>query len=328
MISKLRWFVAGGAVLAAAASIVLRYYGEELPDDYVSRAPPVEAPAYTAPDSANLLRHLSILAHDSMQGRQVGTAGGAMARSYLVEQLTRLGVAPAYEGYEQPFATVAGAEARNVVGRVDGSSSGPAIVLTAHYDHEGVVDGEVYNGADDNASGTATLLEVARLIEVAPLRHTVLIALLDAEEVGLQGARAFVADPPLPLDQIALNINLDMVSRSGGVLWAAGAFHTPALRPILETVAELAPVTLRLGHDRPGAPEGADWTQMSDHGPFHESGIPFVYFGVEDHADYHRPTDDFERVDPGEFVNAARTIVLALHALDEGLPSLSPDDDR
>ncbi len=79
-------------------------------------------------------------------------------------------------------------------------------------------------------------------------------------------------------------------------------------------------MTLRLGHDRPGAPEGDDWTGASDHRAFHEAGVPFVYFGVEDHADYHRPTDDFERVDPGEYVRSVRTILGAVRALDAALP--------
>ncbi len=181
-------------------------------------------------------------------------------------------------------------------------------------------EGEVFNGADDNASGVAAALEVARRVAERPLDHGLLVALLDVEEAGLQGARALVADPPVPREAIALNVNLDMVSRTDGLLWAAGAHHTPALRPILEDVAEQAPLTLRLGHDRPGAPEGDDWTSASDHGAFHAIGIPFVYFGVEDHPDYHRPTDDFERVDPREFVDAVRTILAAVRALDRSLP--------
>ena len=146
------------------------------------------------------------------------------------------------------------------------------------------------------------------------------LALFDAEEKGLRGARAFVADPPVPLRDIALNVNLDMVARGDGLLWAGGAYHTPALAPILEGVAADAPVTLRLGHDRPGAPEGDDWTGSSDHAPFHRAGIPFVYFGVEDHPDYHRPTDDFENVDPANFMANVRTILAAVRALDAELP--------
>ena len=129
-----------------------------------------------------------------------------------------------------------------------------------------------------------------------------------------------MSDPPRSLGDILLNVNMDMVARGDGLLWAGGAYHTPALAPILEAVAENAPVTLRLGHDRPGAPEGDDWTTSSDHGPFHLAGIPFVYFGVEDHPDYHRPTDDFENVDPGNYVANVRTILAAIRAMDTALP--------
>ena len=111
---------------------------------------------------------------------------------------------------------------------------------------------------------------------------------------------------------------------AAGTLWAGGAAHTPSLRPVLEAVAAKSPVALRLGHDRAGAPEGDDWTGASDHAPFHRAGIPFVYFGVEDHPDYHRSTDDFEAVDPGEYVASVRTIFLALKALDAGLPFERP----
>jgi Zn-dependent M28 family amino/carboxypeptidase len=204
-----------------------------------------------------------------------------------------------------------------VPGRTDADE---VIVLTAHYDHVGIRDGRIYNGADDNASGVAAVLEITRRIAADPLAHTLVVALLDAEELGSQGAQAFVAAPPVALERIAVNVNLDMVSRTDGLLWAAGAFHTPALRPILERVATRSAVELRLGHDRPGAPEGDDWTRQSDHAAFHERGIPFVYFGVEDHADYHEPTDDVERIDPGEFVGAVRTILAGLRELDAALP--------
>lgn len=275
------------------------------------------------PDSVELMRALSILAADSMEGRAAGSPGNERARAYLVRALESRGVRPIGPSFRHPF-TYTGGAGENLVGVVPGASP-EAIIVTAHFDHEGVRGGQVFNGADDNASGVATALELARLVVDQPLRHTLVVLLLDAEENGLRGARAFVANPPFPLERIRLDVNLDMVARTDGVLWAAGASHTPALRPVLEAVAGRAPLTLRLGHDRPGAPEGDDWTNASDHAAFHDAGIPFVYFGVEDHPDYHRPTDDVERVDPGEFVAAARTIHRALRALDEALAP-SPDD--
>jgi Zn-dependent M28 family amino/carboxypeptidase len=309
--------------MVAALAAVLGLYAFS---GYASDAqPPQEA---GTPDSVRLLHDLSVLAHDSMEGRAPGTVGSARARAFLSRELARAGVEPVGEAFERPFTWGGGGAGVNLIGQIPGQGDTGAIVLTAHYDHEGVRGGEIFNGADDNASGTVTVLEIARLVVAEPLFHSLVIALVDAEESGLQGARAFVRDPPLPLESIGLNVNLDMVSRSGGLLWASGAYHTPSLRPILEEVGSTASVTLRLGHDRPGAPEGADWTNSSDHGPFHAAGIPFVYFGVEDHPDYHRPTDDFENVHPGEFVNSVRTILTALRALDAALPHPDPTDHR
>jgi len=279
-------------------------------------------------DSVRLLTHLSVLSHDSMQGRATGTEGSARARSYLIAELGQLRVAPLSEGYEQPFDLGDRGIGVNLVGVLPGSAPSGTIVLSAHYDHEGIRDGQTYNGADDNASGVSTLLEIARLLQSEPTRNTVVLAFFDDEESGLNGARAFVADPPLPLDEVLLNVNLDMVARANGLLWAAGAHHTPSLRPVLQAAAEEAPLDLRLGHDRLGAPEGDDWTSQSDHGAFHERGIPFVYFGVEDHPDYHSPTDDFDRVDPSDFLSSARTVLLALRALDAALPLPDPDAPR
>lgn len=309
--------------MLAAIAAVLGLYA------FSSRSSEVIHPQeVAAPDSVRLLRDLSVLAHDSMEGRAPATAGSARARAFLSRELANAGVEPIGEAFEHPFTWDGGGAGINLLGRIPGRVGTEVIVLTAHYDHEGVRGGEIFNGADDNASGTAAVLAIARSAVAEPLSNALVIALVDAEESGLQGARAFVRDPPLPLESIALNVNLDMVSRSGGVLWASGAHHTPALRPVLESVGSAASLTLRLGHDRPDAPEGADWTNSSDHGPFHSAGIPFVYFGVEDHPDYHKPTDDFENVDPGEFVNSVRTILAALRALDSALPLPESADHR
>lgn len=280
------------------------------------------AQAPPALDSTQLLRDLSVLAHDSLEGRATGTVGSLKARHFLERRMEQTGLLPAGSdpGYGQAFSWPRGTGA-NLVGIVPGRDpEADVIVLTAHYDHLGVQDGRIYNGADDNASGTAAVLELARQLLSDPPEHTVVVALLDAEEFGGWGARTLVDRPPVPRERIALNVNLDMVSRTGGLLWAAGAYHTPELRPILDQVAERAPLTLRQGHDRPGAPEGDDWTTQSDHEAFHDAGIPFVYFGVDDHEDYHRATDDFERVDAGEYVASVQTILLAIRALDQALP--------
>ncbi len=288
--------------------------------------------AALAADSARIMAELRYLSSDSLEGRGTGTEGAARARAWLAGELADAGVRPVHGGFMERFAwrgngAAQDVEGVNVVGVVPGTQpAGRTFVLSAHLDHLGVRDGVIYNGADDDASGSVALVALARALASAPLRHTLLVAAFDAEEVGLRGSRAFVAAPPVPLDSIALDLNLDMVARTNGVLWAAGAHQTPALRPLLERVAAEAPLDLRLGHDAPNAPEGDDWTHASDHGPFHDAGIPFVYLGVEDHPDYHRPTDDFGNIDPGEYMDALRTALLTLLTLDGALP-LSPECD-
>lgn len=257
---------------------------------------------------------LHVLAADSMEGRQTGTPGNARARRFLLAQLRSIGVTPLVPGYEHhfDFTSRQGAALKgvNLLGVVRGTVEPERyIVVTAHFDHLGMRDGEIYNGADDNASGTAAVLEFARRLQAAPPRHSVILALFDAEEMGLRGAAAFVDAPPVPRESIVMNINMDMVSRSEeGLLWAVGTSHYPQLKPIVEAVAAQAPVTLRMGHDTPSDTPGYDWTFSSDHGPFHRAGIPFLYFGVEDHAGYHQPSDIAGDITPEFYINAVETV--------------------
>jgi hypothetical protein len=264
-------------------------------------------------DSARLIGDLTRLAHDSMAGRAAGTPENAQARAWLASEFRRIGLAPVGTSHEHPFtmARRAGADSVrgvNVLGMVRGTRTPDrVIVVSAHFDHVGTRNGEIYNGADDNASGTAAVLALAAHFQAHPTPSTLVFALWDAEEVGLLGARAFVATPPFPLTRIAANVNLDMVSRNdNGELYAAGASHYPQLRPILDGLVPDALVSLRLGHDTGGGSD--DWTSQSDHGAFHAARIPFVYFGVEDHPDYHKPTDTAERIRPGFYYSAVRTI--------------------
>lgn len=296
-----------------------------VPGGGVPSSPEPTALAALEADSATILDDLRFLSSDALEGRAPGTEGSAQARARLALRFGEAGLQPAYGSLERtfPFTRRGQDEGRtgtNLVAVRPGSERpGRVIVVSGHYDHMGVRDGTIYNGADDNASGAVGVTALARALSGVSLKHTVIFAAFDAEESGLRGARAFVEDPPVPLDSIAVNLNLDMVARTGGLLWAGGAHHTPALRPVLEEVAARAPLDFRLGHDRPGAPEGDDWTGQSDHAAFHAAGVPFVYLGVEDHPDYHRPTDDFENVDPGEYMNALRTALMVLLALDRAL---------
>lgn len=286
-----------------------------------SSTPAAARDAIPALDSAKLLGDLFRLSHDSMAGRAAMTPENAKARAYLVSEMRRLGLAPVGASFEQPFAmprrnrpdSVRGV---NVVAQVRGTRFPErAIVVSAHFDHVAPRNGNVYNGADDNASGTAALLQLAAHFQRHKPEHTLIFAFFDAEEMGLLGARAFVANPPVPLAQIAANVNMDMVARGdNGTLWAVGTNPHPVMKPIVEALVPASGVTVKMGYD---TGTGRDnWTSLSDQGAFHAQGIPFVYFGVEDHADYHEPTDDPEKVNAGWYYAAARTIAAFVTRLD------------
>jgi len=116
---------------------------------------------------------------------------------------------------------------------------------------------------------------------------------------------------------IRLNVNMDMLAISPkNELWASGTYHNPFLKPIIEEVPTVEGFTLSFGHDRPE--QGIDdWTNSSDHGPFHKEGIPHIYFGVEDHEHYHQDTDTFENIHPDFYHKAAEFVLRAVIKLDQ-----------
>ena len=278
-------------------------------------------------DSEHLMNTVRTLADPKFEGRRTGTPGNLAARDWIEIQFKNTGLPPVSGAYVFPFhfkqLTVKGVnefDAANVISQCLGTEPrGPVFVLSAHFDHLGVRNGVIYPGADDNASGVAVMLAIAEYCKKTPFKHTVVFAAFDGEEQDMQGARAFIATPPLPLDRIALDINLDMVSRNDKrELFASGTYHWPQLKAPLEEVAKRAPITLLFGHDKPMPIAGGveDWTNQSDHGPFNSAKIPFVYFGVEDHADYHKPTDTADKIDRGFFVDVAETVLDAVLELD------------
>lgn len=310
-------------VLAAAAAVLIAGGG----------ALAARAQSRASIDGAQLLRDLEVLAADNMEGRLVGTPGSVRAREYVLKRFAESGIEPLGASYERPFTFQGrGGEQKgvNVIGVIRGRGEASRyLAITAHYDHLGVRNGQVFNGADDNASGVAALLAVAARLSADKPQHAILFAALDAEEGGLHGARALVGAPPVPREAIVLNVNLDMVARDvNNVLFASGTSHYPFLKPYLEDVAR-PPVVLRFGHDTPpppGTKPGTgqdDWTRDSDHFPFHEAGIPFIYFGVEDEEQHHKATDDAATVTKEFFVAAADTILAAVRKLDANLEAIA-----
>lgn len=291
--------------------------------------PPIPAPAASqgAIDTARLFTHVRVLADDSMRGRRTGTPDAERARRYVAAQFAGAGLQRFGDSWFAPFTwrgarDTTGRPGVNVVGWLRGSERpGRYLVITAHYDHEGVgapVNGDsIYNGADDDASGTATVIELARWFAAHPPKASLVFVAFDAEEVNLRGARAFVESPPVPLDSIVLNVNMDMVGHNDrGELYAAGTHQYPHLAPLVQRVAATAPVRLLTGHDTPSDAGANNWVNASDHAPFHARGVPFLYFGVEDHADYHKPSDEWRTMTPGFFGRAAETVLAAVRLLD------------
>lgn len=282
-------------------------------------------------DSNELLKHLEFLSSDALAGRKPLSAGSMEARKYILGELTdNENVEALYPDFIQKFSFTASRnqqkyeDAANLVAFIPGSKSRKVIVVTAHYDHVGIgrpnaAGDSIYNGADDNASGTAALLELAKYFSKHRPLHSMMFVALDAEELGLRGAKALLADFPYPLEQILLNVNMDMIGRSDkNELYASGTSHYPQFKAILEKASTGSDPTLKLGHDQPGTGRD-DWTNQSDQGAFFEKKIPHLYFGVEDHEDYHQPSDEFKNIQPKFYIGATNLILKCILALDAQL---------
>jgi len=291
--------------------------------------PAASAPAPSAMH-AQLLDDVRILSADDMQGRDTGSPGGEKARAYIVARMEALGIAPPAMGrlqrWEMQGRTRAGPRTWNgvnIIGLIPGTRvTDRYIVVTAHYDHLGVnAEGQIFNGADDNASGVATMLALAADLKRRAPEHSVLIVALDGEERGLLGAKHFVEAPPVPLESITMNLNFDMTARAetDGKLWVAGTWQHPSFRPILEGIPANGAVALAFGKDTPQDTGQDNWVEASDHAAFYRAQVPFLYLGVNYHPDYHRPSDDFERITPSVFISATELSIASFRALDAAL---------
>jgi len=280
-----------------------------------------QAPAPAA--RAALAADVRYLAGDELQGRATGSAGNALAALFVARRFRELGLAPAFPGeacdgggacpggyYQRIDPGAEGADfarkgippaavALNVAAFVPGADpalAGEVVVVGAHYDHVGRGDygaydpaqvGDVHNGADDNASGVAAVLEVARRLAARPPRRSVIVAAFGAEELWMLGSRHFVRAPPVPAGSIVGMVNLDMVGRMRGRrLEVFGAATAPGLRGVAREANAGTRLSLVF------RPVGG----RSDHAPFAERGIPALHLFTGMHADYHRAGDDAERI--------------------------------
>jgi len=286
-----------------------------------------------------LLANLKELSSDAYAGRGFSKPGNYKAQKFIASKFKELGLETYLEsGYIQEFnhtfsgrwrqrlfpvkeatkdfsnvpdTTVVGG---NVIGMIKGQTD-KTIVITGHLDHLGIRNGKIYNGADDDASGTVALFAIADYFKDKSPKHTLIFAAVDAEEIGSHGAEYFAANFKDAKEKIALNVNMDMIAHNDSLrLFASGTHHYPQLKPQLETIE--SPITLLFGHDDKSNKEQDDWTFSSDHRIFHKRKIPFIYFGVEDHKDYHKDTDTFENINQDFYAEAVKLIIQAIENYD------------
>ena len=264
---------------------------------------------------ADIMNDIRELSSPELEGRKTGSLGAERTRTYLTGRFKQIGLIPLEADFEHVFSYGAFDKTGiNLVAFRQGCLyPDKHIVLTAHYDHLGRQGRKIFHGADDNASGVAAMLAVAeRLTDKCPSYSYIFVA-TDAEENGLFGSKAFVADPPVAKDSLVLNLNLDMVSRADkrGRLYLTGAKVFPDLvkwlqvsYPELQFLPHSGPSNMRRGSPR------YHWPGVSDHGPFYRADIPYLFFGGQEHPQYHTEDDMWQRIEP-EFLQMALSAILA-----------------
>jgi Zn-dependent M28 family amino/carboxypeptidase len=211
-------------------------------------------------------------------------------------------------------------ESRNVCGLWPGSDpqlSKEWIIVSAHYDHVGTASsGDIYNGADDNGSGTAALLAIAEALQaMGPLKRSVLLIWVCGEEKGLLGSRAWVDAPHLPEGvRVVANVNMDMVGRNAAdqILITPSPRMTEEYNALSQLVHELAPSE---GFTQVGSAD--KYWRRSDHASFATLGIPVVFLFADVHDDYHKPSDTVEKIDHDKIGRVARLVLRTLMNLGE-----------
>jgi hypothetical protein len=266
-------------------------------------------------DSTAIHNDIAYLASDKLEGRLTGTAGNDSAAAYIARQYAKLRLRQGSPGYLQKFVARSAADAhagitngrptQNVVAILPGSDpkfAGQYIVVGAHFDHLGrdpqfALDPEakdsIRNGADDNASGTAAVLQLARILSATHPRHSIIFANFSGEEEGLLGSQWFVDHPPVPLDSIVAMVNFDMVGRlNNDKLIVYGTATATELQGILDSANARSVMPFKVSG-------GGDGFGSSDQSSFYAKNIPVLHFFTDLHSDYHRATDDIEKINSG-----------------------------
>ena len=246
-----------------------------------------------------LVQHVAYLADDKLEGREAGSTGSQEAADYLAGKLDKLGMSPGGidGGFFQPFDP----NYRNILAVLKGSDpelSQEYVLIGAHYDHVGRgtprnsrgTVGEIHNGADDNASGVSGVLELIEAFTILPdaPKRSILFAFWDAEEKGLFGSRHWIEHPTVPLEQVVCSLTFDMIGRlRDDRLTIYGTRTGYGLRRLAAENNDTAGLSLEF-----------DWKMIAngDHYTFFKRDIPTLFTYTGAHEDYHRPSDDVERI--------------------------------
>lgn len=254
-----------------------------------------------------LKKHIYFLAEDKLQGRATGSAELEKAAKYIEKEFKKYKLKPlGTQGFRQPFeakvrrVTVADSirKAENIIGFLDNGAP-YTIVIGAHYDHLGLGNfggtrepahiGQIHNGADDNASGVAGLLELARYYSSNKVKekYNLLFIAFSAEELGLIGSKYWTEHPTLPLDNIHWMLNMDMIGRYNpeNGLAVIGYGTSSKFPTIFENIS--TPIKINKSRDGNG---GSDQTS------FYRKHIPVLFFHTGGHDDYHKATDDADKI--------------------------------
>jgi hypothetical protein len=267
-----------------------------------------------------LKKHLYIIAADSMEGRETGSVGQKKAGKYLINeyQKNQVSFPKGATNYYQPIPAeylnkkYGGnlGDSENIWAFIEGTEKpDEIIVISAHYDHVGIKDGEVYNGADDDGSGTSALLELAQAFQMAKKdghgpKRSILFLHVTGEEHGLHGSRFYSENPLFPLANTVADINIDMIGRrdeihpnTNNYVYVIGADRLSSSLDSICKVVNQKYINLDLDYRFNDPKDPNHFYERSDHYNFAKHGIPSVFFFNGVHADYHQKTDEPDKIE-------------------------------
>jgi hypothetical protein len=267
-----------------------------------------------------LKTHLYIVASDSMEGRETGSAGQKKAGVYLINQYKKNNIpfpkraADYYQRIPAAFLNAKRNEnlpdSENIWAFIEGSEKpNEVLVISAHYDHVGIKNGEIYNGADDDGSGTVALLEIAQAFEKAKKdghgpKRSILFLHVTGEEHGLHGSRYYSENPLFPIANTITDINIDMIGRrdqahanTNNYVYLIGADRLSTDLNTICTIANAKYTKIDLDYKFNDPNDPNHFYERSDHYNFAKNGIPSVFLFNGVHADYHKPTDTPDKIE-------------------------------